>query len=279
MRKHLFLIGTIVALVAAMIIVSGCSDDESITEPEGEAPALPPQSSFIMSFSNFDTSSMGAKWEPHSPQALTIQNWFFSAATVGAWNFVLTFTMAVPVASFVAAFGNSPVYEGEGWWVWSYDFTAGNVSHTADLKGRIVADSVEWEMYITRTGEYTDFNWYSGKHDLFATEGWWLLRYNPGNSEPWLQIDWERDTLNNVGELTYTIVESSAADFGGYINYGSTTGADYDCFFTIYDPSESRMTYIEWHHSDHDGRVKDNIRFGDDDWHCWDEQLQDIDCP
>jgi hypothetical protein len=273
----------LVALLGLALIWVACdSEDDDYdggVEPESQAPPLPPEGSLLMEFDDFDTTDQFVKNTTPLVAAATIQNWFYSAATAGAWQFVITFTMAVPVASFVAAFDAEPVYDGDGWWVWSYDFTAQSADYSADLKGRIVADSVEWEMYISKQGVYEDFLWYTGTHDLFATGGQWNLKHNHSNPEPFLQVDWSRDTVTSTGELKYTNIISGSVDFGGYIHYGSTSGADYDRFYTIYGPSTPKTTEIEWNHSTKAGRVRDEHHFGDSDWHCWDEDLQDMDCP
>ena len=36
---------------------------------------------------------------------------------------------------------------------------------------------------------------------------------------------------------------------------------------------------IKWNYEQHFGRVKDPIHFEDENWHCWDEKLDDINCP
>jgi len=36
---------------------------------------------------------------------------------------------------------------------------------------------------------------------------------------------------------------------------------------------------IKWNFEQYFGRVKDSIYFEDALWHCWDERLDDIDCP
>jgi hypothetical protein len=53
----------------------------------------------------------------------------------------------------------------------------------------------------------------------------------------------------------------------------------YDAFYDIYGAEEDRLLETEWNRDAQAGRVRDEVFFGDADWRCWDETLQDIDCP
>lgn len=278
---QLFAIGLILA--AALIVAGGCSDDDDSnpTESQGEPPDLPPQTSFIMPMDAFDDGASASRFQPRSQEALTVRFWLFAATQVGFGSGLTFVVMAVPVASFAAAFADLPAYDGEGWWAWEYSFSVADSLplYTARLKGRIVADSVEWEMYISKENEYSDFLWYYGSHDLGATEGYWFLKRAPATPVTWLKIDWQQDTTEATANLTYTIVESGATYEGSSVAYGSTTAPDYDRYYTIYNSLYSVSTYVEWNSTDQSGRVMDVSYFGDSDWHCWNEALQNIDCP
>ncbi|MFH2095304.1 MAG: hypothetical protein ABIJ16_06350, partial [Bacteroidota bacterium] len=75
-------------IIIAMISEQGCKKEE---EP---APEIPPSSTFLMdmTFKDQDTTNK---------DIATYQSWGYSAINVGVWNFVITLTFAVPVASFV----------------------------------------------------------------------------------------------------------------------------------------------------------------------------------
>lgn len=79
--------------------------------------------------------------------------------------------------------------------------------------------------------------------------------------------------------MKYTNVIPDHENNGGYIYYGSTTDDDYDRFYHIYNATNTDLTEINWHHLDEDGRIRGPHFYGDDDWRCWDESLDDIECP
>ena len=149
--------------------------------------------------------------------------------------------------------------------------------HTASLHG-IVTDSVTWEMYITKEGEFEDFLWYFGKCDFLATGGYWILHKNPTNDVPLLQIDWERNYLDSTGSIKYTNVEPGGAENGGYIHYGLTLDEPYNAYYDIYNKGQDNLVEIEWNKLTKDGRVKNQQWFKDTEWHCWRPDLKNIIC-
>ena len=50
--------------------------------------------------------------------------------------------------------------------------------------------------------------------------------------------------------------------------------------WTMYHSPQENVEWlsIEWNRTTGEGRVKDEVNFGDADWHCWNELYQDIDC-
>ena len=260
-------------IVALMLAgMTGCSDKTTNAE---KAPALPPQSSFIMDFSGFSNQSLSAGV---ALDALSRVNWGQSALRLAIWNLVLTVNLVVPTAAFVEAFNHEPVRQTDGSWEWSYSVLAG-VIHTCRLNGKVVGDQVQWRMYISKAGEYNDYLWYSGSHNLAATQGSWTVNRNPNQSNPYLQIDWRRNPTAGTGDLKYINVIPGDAENGGYIFYGSLATSGYDRFYQIYDKVQDNLAEIEWNHLEGNGRVKDQSSYGDSNWHCWDTNLDDIACP
>lgn len=274
-KNLLFLLGIL------LIVTTACKKSDT-TEPEGNPPEVPPLSSFVMDFSDFassDTTNLTPPGIPTITGNLSYQNWWWSAVNVGVWNVILSVTLLVPKASFVAAFQHQPVQQPDGSWVWSYDFTAGGITHRAALHGSIDNDGTKWKMFITKQGAYDNFLWYSGEANLLLTEGFWLLNNKPSDQTPFLRIDWHRNLQDSTADIKYTNIVPGGAENGGYIFYGTTTDTTYDAFYDIYNKGKNNHTNIEWNRQSKAGRVKDPLHFGDSNWHCWDNQLQNIQCP
>jgi len=274
-----FLILLIISLAAAAVFLFACSEDDP-TGPESEAPQIPPLTSFLMDFSDFPAEGKRST-EQHSAgmRSLTQDNYNWAAVHVGVWNLLITVGMAVPVASFVESFAHRPVQQPDGSWLWSYDLTVDGDLYSAALRGTIDNSGTEWAMSISKAGEYADFVWYSGQADLFLTEGSWTLNKHPEDPVPLVLIEWHRSIEDSTGDIRYTNIEPGGAENGGYIYYGTIQDTVYDAFYDIYNNTQDNLIDIEWNLTDQDGRIKDAVHFQDEDWHCWDEEHQDIDCP
>lgn len=268
-------VAAVVGFAAGMM--GGCRNAPA---PGVEAPEIPPASTFVIDFSDFEGDADGSKTIGLDPTAaqLGFDNWGFSALNVGVWNAILTVGLAVPVAAFYESFNHEPDLQPDGTWIWSYTFHVAGILHAAELHGRIVGNDVEWDMFISREGEYADFNWYSGVSTLTRTEGTWILNKDPQDPVAFIDIEWRRDAETELGDIRYTNVEPGAAGAGGYIAYAVTGDETYDASYAIYNAESSDLIEIEWNRSTQAGRVHAPDHFGDDSWHCWDENLQNVDC-
>jgi len=259
------------------VIISGCSEDKP-NEPQ-IPPEMPPQSSFIMDFDGFQQQIQ--MWDDPAADlaSLTLENWGWSVLSIIVWNTALTVTLAIPSAAFLASFSQEPTQQEDGSWDWTYSFTHNMIQHTAQLNGKIVNNNVEWKMFITKDGDFENFLWFTGTSDLLALEGSWTLNYSPLDPKQFMLIEWSRNVGDETAELKYTIIESGAVNEGSYIYFGSTLDIPYDHFYNIFISADNNMTNIQWNHTSKVGHVQDEKHFGNTDWYCWNEDLQDTDCP
>lgn len=256
------------AVILALFIFSGCTKDD---EP---APQIPPESSFVMDFSDFSNAddTLGLR------EVTTYQNWGYSYGTLIAWQTLLTVNLAVPVATFGESFNHEAIYHPDADnWTWSYNVTVGMVVYEAELTGYLIPDSVVWEMRVTRGTDFSDFVWYYGRSAVDKSGGYWILQENPLNPSPLIRIDWHAYD-DGTSDIKYTNVRPGVAENGTYIFYGTMIG-DFNRFYHIYSNSLDNLTEIEWSSVNRNGHVKDPHHFGDDLWHCWDESLMDVVCP
>jgi len=267
--------------MAFAVVFIGCGDDRT-SNPTAQAPDLPPQSTFVMPFDGFVEQSAAQIPSGESLAAMTKLNWGQSAVRIGVWNLLIGVGLAVPVASFIEAFNHDPVQLEDGSWQWSYSVTIDGAQpqeYTCRLVGNTVDNEVHWSMYLSQTGVFDDYLWYTGTNNLPSTEGTWTVNRGPDYGVPFLQIDWHRNVESQTGDLKYTNVIPDDAENGGYIFYGSNTDAAYDRFYNIYNKGQENLTRIEWNFANKNGRVKDEHFYLNIDWHCWDSNLDDVDCP
>lgn len=243
-----------------------------------EAPKIPPSSTFVIDFSDFEQND-GGDQVVRTRGVLPFENWGYAAGSVLFWNTVVTVTLAVPVAAFVESFNHEPTLNSQGIWSWEYDVTVNGMNYSAELQGQINGANVNWNMFISKEGDFTDFNWFSGTSNILGSEGSWSLNNDPDDPTPFIDIVYNVNEAAGTGDIRYTNVIPGNADNGGYIFFGLSDDEPFDAAYEIFLPSQNQTTEIEWSRDNKNGRVKNAAHFGDNEYHCWDENLSDIECP
>lgn len=272
-----------VLILSTVLIFNTCQKDNT------KAPTLPPKETMSV---NFSIPAKAAKSGEKSDPAKI--NYSVSALTTGYWNTVLGITLAVPVAAFYKSFENSPAYLGNNSWQWKYSVIVLAGNYDARLVGTIRQNDVKWEMYVSKSGigSFNEFLWFEGTSSLDGNGGQWILYESPTTNEKVIQIDWTI-TNDKAGNIKYTYIrESSNGDSNqlsvdSYINYGLQEGA-YNAFYNIHyniRSNEANPFYdviIEWSTTQYFGHIKAGNYFNDSadpQWHCWDENGNDVTCP
>lgn len=250
------------------LIIASC---DPAPEPQ-DAIDIPPVESMEFNFGIFgdDTGNRAGRQETEIAFGL-------SALTVGVWQALTAATMALPVTAFKKAISQQPTYDADAdRWVWTY--TVGDTTSAAhqlecNLYGSLSNDQINWEMRLTHAGNFTDFLWFSGVSKVDKSAGNWVIHRDPlGNSRPFMEVEWTRDTTNNTGTIRYINVDKQSIGNGNYIEAGRKDDPTYDSYFII--SGAVNQTEIEWNKTTKAGRV----RRGNGEWSCWDESLQDVDC-
>jgi len=112
------------------------------------------------------------------------------------------------------------------------------------------------------------------------TQATWTLNHRPNNPEPLLKIEHQKNNGSGEASIKYTNIVPNNSSNGDYIEFrvDNATGGDFDRAYDIYKSSNDNLLEAEWNQTDKDGRVRDEQRFNDTEWHCWDENQIDIDC-
>ncbi|WP_297793188.1 hypothetical protein [uncultured Eudoraea sp.] len=275
-------------MVFVLVFTTSCDNSDDSAEAANEL-ALPLYESMVIDFGDFADNPDSGKsaslvYDNKAPNG----NWFFSQIVVGVWNSALFNTLAVPVASFKAAFSQSPENLGENTWQWIYSVDGFTSEYTARLTGTVTGEEVLWEMYITKMGigAFEEFLWFTGSSSMDGNSGYWLLNQSPEMPEAMLRIDWER-TNDEIGNIRYTWVreldeqENDDVFKDSYLEYGLQDG-DLDAYFNAYTYDRNREAFsdvrIEWSRETFVGRVRAFDYFEDEEWHCWDSNGDDIQC-
>lgn len=248
-----------------MLAVNSCEKDPEPME-------LPPAESMVIDWDMFPTNSTKS-----ADEALTVYNWFYSAGTIFVWNTVVAANIAVPTVAYAAAFNNEPVYQGDETWLWSYSVTVNQRTIDAELLGsRIDNETFSMEMTLSEAGGFEAFTWFKGEIRYDHTAANWTLSYSPQNPTPYLDVTYSKDFEDDVASIRYTVIDPQNELYEDYIEFGIDSSLEYDAHYTI--SRADTTTFIEWNTQTNAGHVMDQRQFGDEEWHCWDSQLQDVDC-
>lgn len=260
MKKALSI--SLICLLLSSIILPGCKKDK------GDPPVLPPAESMKIDFSNFNSQTKSAQSFPDF-KGTENSSWEFAALAAATWQVIIGTTLYVPVASFQLAIDKTPTYVSEKNWQWSYSATVAGVVYKARLTGQIRSTDVEWKMYITKEGSYTDFLWFDGTSLLDGTGGSWTLYESNVSPTALIIIDWTK-TGSAIGKIKYSYVKNGVFK-DSYIEYGLTSAA-LNAYYKIhyYNGAKFSDLDVEWNTTSHNGRVRSIDYLGDNEWHYWD---------
>ena len=276
--RHLSLL---LAFVILGLFNQSCVKEEPIIDNEDRvAPKLPPLETFVMPFAGFekaDTNELGGG--SNARNLPTYQNWFHAATHVVVWNSILTVSMVVPVASFAEAFNHEPEFQGNGIWLWDYSYTVDGRTYHAELTAQFTSETeIEWNMDIEQEGGFSKVRWYTGTTRTDGRKGSWTLYHMPNNPQPLVSIEYEGDADDKNASIRYTNIIPDHRDNGDYIEFRRHDDQTYDRAYDVYRAASDHLMEIQWHEANHFGRVKDEHRFGSEEWQCWNGEFIDTDC-
>ena len=264
-----------VYFLAFSMMISSCSEDDGVGAPPGPAPAVPPATTFELDLSQLPTEDGGRP----AGRGETGTHWGQSVLGIGIWNIIIGAATVIPVTAFKASISQTPEFIGNATWQWTFDFNAAGIDHSAKLQGTLESDGVDWKMLLTKDGEFTDYEWYTGHSNLEGTDGDWTLNFGPDQSKPFMQIDWTKNADNSIADIRYTSIDPDFPGQNGYIEFGvNEEDPSYDAYYNLFDSQDSNLIEIQWNRDTKEGRLKNPKFFGDGDFRCWDSDLENIDC-
>lgn len=257
------------AMVALLMFFVACE-----SEPVDERPELPPVESMMMEFSDFEGQPGGTK-----ASEISYNNFTHSYFSVFYWNLISAVTMTLPVAAYGHALQQEAIYVGDHTWEWSFDFNYEGTDYSAVLTAsRISNEKFSAEMKIGLAAlPAQGMKWFDGEVRYDHSHAIWKL-YKEGSVQV-LEAEWHKDFESEAADLKYKYIEPEQEETGSFIIFNYMPQEVYDAAYTISLAAGS--TEIEWNITSKEGRVKDEVKFGDTNWHCWDSHangLADRDC-
>lgn len=255
-------------LSLSVIFWSCDSSDENSQDPQ---PVLPPDYSMAPNFDSFETEG--------SQRNQTIEHWFYSAINISVYSAILTGGLAVPVTAFKATINETPFFDRDaGLWTWESSFSANSNDFSVRLTADVVGGNVNWKGYVSsNSNAMEDFVWFEGQSSVDGNNGSWTLYESPQNPTAWISTEWSRNEDRTVANADFTIEKEGELE-GSYIYYNRDDNSDFDRSVEISNNQSTDLIEVAWNSESKVGRVKSENYFGDTDFHCWDENLQDVNC-
>jgi len=208
-------------------------------------------------------------------------NWIHAGSNVLVWNTVLIAHTSLPIAAFHRSFDAEPKYISDNTWEWTYKHQT-----SADLGGKLLDVSltgqyisntkkVHWNMTVAESDTDNTAVWISGVSSVEDWSGNFEIYEIGNNGQPYLGLSYRIDE-DQSRIIHFENIRTDNEGFGDYIEWKTEMSTTFDRAYNI--NLSNKMIEIQSNSSDDSGRVKDQLHFGDADWHCWDMSKTNIEC-
>jgi hypothetical protein len=281
-------IGSLFLVLSIAFLGCGKSADEEDESPstDEEAPTVPPSSTI-----DLDLGVQGDSEQTVAEDTLMLgsfaatanmggTNHTFAALSALAVHLGVRYALAVPSLMIKRSAQESPTYQGDLNWLWSYELTSGGVTYTSNYTGhKVSSTSSEWEMRVTTDqkrsdGCCEDFLFFTGDVTN-ATQGSWTV-YDPedheNNTNQLYSIIYDVTDIDNRTLLFTAQKEKTNSDAfgkGSTVNFEVTSST---ITVTHQDIVDSSPTIITWDRSTVAGKLTRN----NGDTFCWGPKEDDF---
>ena len=290
------------SVLLALVVFTSCGPEEMITPADNPpedlssqvpkvAPELPPAEMYTIPLSFF----LGTEGDPDNSAKrlgnanfVSTHNFQYGAGNLLLWNTKVAFKTVLPLYIFAQAYDAEPVPLDLFTWQRKYQYNGlGGKTFDVVLTSKYIIEwgkewEVEWTMTLSEEGGFQDFEWLKGIVALNFSRAEFSLNQDPSNPSPLVYINYEGsldlvDPLQSEVTIRYTSADPNRSTFK-YLEYSSIPESGYTGSYDIKGAEGSSSIEIQWNLENKTGRVKDFGEYGDNEWHCWDEALEDTDC-
>lgn len=167
-------------------------------------------------------------------------------------------------------------YQKENTWLSAFSFNFNEVNYSTKFFGVIDIDTVLYKGFVS-FDTISDFLLLDGKIESDAKIGTWV--FNEGIEEDYelkpvklLSISWD---FSKNKHIKFTINQAGSKNLD-YLSYIDSVDNEYDAYLDVYSNGNENHTIIQWNKANNEGRVKDMLKFDNENWHYWNSDLQDI---
>ncbi len=243
-------------IVLLSIFFNACISKEKIPPP------LPSVESISFNFSYFEEDS---KEDTH---------FSFVSEKVLEWKTLLKDSLKIHHAILNNATQNELIFQKDKTWLNDFSFSIGNKGiYSAKFFSIIEADTVRYKTFISY--DYFSEIIYLDGHAYDNTKiGEWELNKTQRidtTKIKFLTANW--NFLKN-DQIKFTNNQAGEDNLNSILQMDSVDN-DYNTYIDIYNKGDENHSIIQWNSSTKIGRVKDQLRFSNEDWHYWDDSYED----
>ncbi len=245
------------------LITANCRREEKV------APALPSPESINIDFSFFST-----------PLNET-SNYGLAYRSVLPWKILFEDSLQIYHYLYDKLSENDFSYQDENTWLISKIVWYGNEKYDMNYFETVEEDSVTTKLfaslYIDSDTIYTDLLLFDGYFYPDSANIWQLNKPDTSNTFlKYLNFN-ENIKSDNSKELKVTNLLIDENN-GNYIFYKDSIDGLFDTYFDIFEKANENHTIFQYNRTNAVGRIKDIYYFGDENWHCWNENKEDTEC-
>lgn len=230
---------------------------------EKVAPILPKIESSIFNFSYFEKD---AKEDTH---------FSFVSEKVLKWKALLEDSLNIHHAILNNAAQNEFDFQKDNTWLNNFSF---NIEDKGVYKAHFFCitevDTVLYKSFISYD-YFSDIIFLDGKTYNDAQTGEWeFLKVQRIDTTKikFLTANWDFYKKNKIKFINNQAGENNL----NYIMQMDSVEDKFNKYIDIYNKGAENHSLIQWNSLTKVGRVKDKLRFSNDDWHYWDSNLEDI---
>jgi hypothetical protein len=235
---------------------------------EKSAPEFPPETEISIDFSFFIMPSE------------TTGNYVRAFETTSYWANLLNDSLELYRNMLSSVQEKGLKYQDKNTWLLSKTLYQGDKQYDINYFEIVHEDSVETKLFFTQDSSYTNLLLFDGYFFTDSAPGYRQIN-KPDTSNTYtkfLKAEWHISSATKK-DIKFTNILLNSDKNGNSVFYKDSVDGNYNVYLDFFEKADDRHIYIEYNKTNFAGRIKDEQFYGDMDWHCWNTERADTDCP
>lgn len=203
------------------------------------------------------------------PVTYTDENKIYAAEILKNWNNYINDSVSYITDYYQKISIIEAVRQIDNTWLWETDIEKDTTTINVKLFSIIKTDSIDWKLYLSVEGQYSNIQVLKGISDNNYSLGEWAVyKFNTKKElEKILTINWSNSGVQNKIKFTNSVAGS--VKNGNFIIINDSIEGIYNKYIDIYEKAKDKHSYIQLNTDTKKGRIKDILHFGDEQWYYW----------